>query len=192
MVRYNAVEDPLCYPGTHVLRNRADIADQDQLDEFEQLMFDSRADEALPEGSLDFTHYRALHRHFFQDVYDWAGETRTIRTGKGDNWFCYPEYIESEANKLFSELAARKNLASAKDKDSFAREAARFLAELNAIHPFREGNGRIQLVFLTMLTRNAGYGLDEDKLRPKPFLDAMIASFSGDITALSGEIQGML
>lgn len=192
MVRYNAVEDPLCYPGTHVLRNKADIEDQNQLDEFEQLMFDSRANEALPDGELDFTHYLALHRHFFQDVYDWAGEIRAIRTGKGDNWFCYPEYIESEAEKLFGELAARGYLAGAENKDALAQQAAWFLGELNAIHPFREGNGRIQLVFLTMLARNAGYELDEDRLQPKPFLDAMIASFSGNITSLTAEIRRIL
>ncbi|WP_018097457.1 Fic/DOC family protein [Sinorhizobium meliloti] len=192
MVRYNAVEDPLCYPGSHVLRNKADIKDQDQLDEFEQLMFDSRAEEALPDGDLDFTHYRALHRHFFQDVYEWAGETRTIRTGKGENWFCYPEYIENEANRLFNELAARDHLANTESKDAFAGDAGWLLAEINAIHPFREGNGRIQLVFLTMLTRNAGYELDEGKLEPKRFLEAMIRSFSGDLAPLAGEIRRMI
>jgi cell filamentation protein len=190
VVRYNAVEDPLCYAGTHVLRNKADIKDQDLLDEFEQLMFDSRAAEALPDGGMDFRHYRALHRHFFQDVYDWAGELRTIRTGKGDNWFCYPEYIEREAERLFGELAARGHLADTGSKDAFAK--AWLLAELNAIHPFREGNGRIQLVFLTMLTHNAGHRLDERKLRPKLFLDAMIASFSGDTLSLTAEIRRIL
>ncbi|SDK33851.1 cell filamentation protein [Agrobacterium fabrum] len=192
MVRYNAVEDPLCYPGTHVLRNKAEIKDQDLLDEFEQLMFDSRAAETLPDGSFDFAHYRALHRHFFQDVYVWAGELRTIRTGKGENWFCYPEYIEREAERLFSAAAARGDLAGAESRDAFANGAAWFLAELNAIHSFREGNGRIQLVFLTMLTRKASYRLDERKLRPKPFLDAMIASFSGNISSLAVEIGRML
>jgi cell filamentation protein len=139
-----------------------------------------------------FSHYRSLHRHFFQDVYDWAGEKRAIRTGKGDNWFCYPEFIESEAEKLFRELASRGYLAGIEDKDAFAEEVAWFLAELNAIHPFREGNGRIQLVFLTMLARNAGYELDEDRLRPKPFLDAMIVSFGGNLAPLTVEIRRML
>jgi cell filamentation protein len=110
---------------------------------------------ALPQGDLDFD--RALHRHSFQDVHDWAGKMRAIRTGKGDNWFCYPEYIESEATRLFDELAAGDHLAAAESKDAFAEGAGWFLSEINAIHPFREGNGRIQLVFLTMLTRNAGY-----------------------------------
>jgi cell filamentation protein len=56
VVRYNSVEDPLCYPGTQVLHNKVDIEDQDQLDEFEQLMFSSRVGERLPDGKLDFAH----------------------------------------------------------------------------------------------------------------------------------------
>jgi cell filamentation protein len=192
VTRYNAVEDPLCYPGTHVLRNRADIQDQEQLDEFEQLMFDSRAEERLPHGALDFAHYRALHHHFFQDVYDWAGEIRTIRTGKGNNWFCYPEYIEGEANRLFGELAAGNLLADSSGKQEFAEGAAWFLSEINAVHPFREGNGRVQLVLLTMLARNAGFRIHERKLRPQPFLAAMIESFNGDLAALTAEIVRLL
>ncbi|MGR6431024.1 Fic/DOC family protein [Rhizobium sp. PAMB 3174] len=192
MVRYNAVDDPLCYPGTHILRNKEDIRDQDELDEFEQLMFDSRAGEDLPEGDLDFEHYKALHHHFFQDVYAWAGHVRSIRTGKGDNWFCYPEYIDDYAERLFRQLAERGHLAHAADTDAFSEGAAWFLSEINAIHPFREGNGRIQLVFLTMLARNAGLELDEDHLRPEPFLTAMIRSFSGDLAPLVAEIRRML
>lgn len=192
MVRYNAVEDPLCYPGTQVLRNKLDIRNQDELDEFEQLMFRSRAGEPLPEATFDFRHYRALHRHFFQDVYDWAGELRTIRTGKGQNWFCYPEYIEAEAQKVFQALAERRFLADLTDKDDFAAAAAWFIAEINAIHTFREGNGRIQLVFLTLLARNAGFELNDRKLRPAEFLEAMIKSFAGDTATLAGEIRRTL
>ncbi len=192
MSRYNAVEDPLCYPGTQVLRNKADIQDQDELDQLEQLMFESRAEERLPEGALDFTHYLALHHHYFQDVYDWAGDVRGIRTGKGSNWFCYPEYIVTQAEQLFGELAACNHLADKPGKREFAEGAAWFLSELNAIHPFREGNGRIQLVFLTMLARNAGFRINERKLRPKPFLDAMISSFNGELEPLIEEIQRLL
>ena len=189
MSRYDPVEDPLCYAGTQVLRNKADIRDQDGLDQFEQLMFESRAEERLPEGALDFAHYRELHHHYFQDVYDWAGEVRDIRIGKGGNWFCYPEYIGVEAQRLFGELAARNHLADAPGKREFAEGAAWFLSELNAIHPFREGNGRIQLVFLTMLARNANLRINERRLRPKPFLDAMISSFDGELEPLIEEIR---
>lgn len=192
MSRYNATEDPLCYPGTYVLLNRAEIQDQDELDDFEQLMFDSRAEEHLPEGALDFAHYRALHRHFFQDVCDWAGEIRTIRTGKGNSWFCYPEYIQGESDRIFGQLAERDFLADSASKEEFANGAAWFLSEINAIHPFREGNGRIQLVFLTMLARNAGLGINERRLRPEPFLAAMIRSFDGELEPLKAEIARLL
>jgi len=190
--RYSTVEDPLCYPGTQVLRNKANIREQDDLDQFEQLMFESRAEERLPEGALDFTHYLALHHHYFQDVYCWAGDVRAIRTGKGSNWFCYPEHIVTQANRLFGELAARTYLAEIPGKREFAEGAAWFLSELNAIHPFREGNGRTQLVFLTMLARNAGFRINERKLRPQPFLNAMILSFNGELEPLIEEIQRLL
>lgn len=192
MSRYNPVEDPLCYPGTQVLRNKADIQDQDELDQFEQLMFESRAMERLPDGTMDFAHYRALHRHYFQDVYDWAGLIRDVRTGKGNNWFCYPEHIAAQAEQLFGELEDRSHLADRAGKREFAEGAAWFLSEINAIHPFREGNGRIQLVFLTMLARNAGLRINERRLRPEPFLQAMIASFNGELDTLVQEIERLL
>lgn len=192
MIRYNTVEDPLCYPGTQVLRNRLDIRDQNELDEFEQLMFQSRAREELPDATFDFLHYRALHKHFFQDVYEWAGEIRAIRTGKGSNWFCYPEYIEAEAQRIFHQLADRHFFTESADKEEFVNGTAWFLSEINAVHPFREGNGRIQLVFLTLLARNAGLELNERKLRTRPFLDAMIQSFSGDVGPLVQEIRRTL
>ncbi|RRI05930.1 hypothetical protein EH240_05195 [Mesorhizobium tamadayense] len=102
---YAAEEDPLCYPGTTVLRNRLNIEDQAELDEFELALFVTRADEGFPAGNLDYEHYKAVHRHLFQDIYEWAGEVRTIRIGKGGNWFCYPEYIDQEMRRIFEELA---------------------------------------------------------------------------------------
>lgn len=74
---YDAVADDYCYPGTTVLKNKLDLTDADELDAFEAEVSDARADEALPAGDLDFTHFKAIHGHLFQDVYDWAGETRT-------------------------------------------------------------------------------------------------------------------
>ncbi len=75
----------------------------------------------------------------------------------------------------------------------FADGAAHFLAELNAIHPFREGNGRTQLTFLAVLADRAGHPLDLDKLDPEATLAAMIASFNGDeqpLAAVIGKLIG--
>ena len=101
---YDAVADEYCYPGTTVLKNKLDLTDAKELDAFEAEVSDLRADEELPAGDLDFQHFKAIHRHLFQDVYDWAGEVRNVRISKDGNMFCYPENIAGEANKLFSQL----------------------------------------------------------------------------------------
>jgi hypothetical protein len=58
---YDAVVDSYCYEGTTVLKNIPDIRDQASLNEFEVAITAQRADEALPEGSLDAAHYYAIH-----------------------------------------------------------------------------------------------------------------------------------
>ncbi len=161
-----------------------DLQDQKDLDEFEVAMFVIRSDEAWPEGDLDYAHYRALHRHLFQDVYAWAGEIRTLRIGKGGNWFCYPEYIDKEMNRIFADLAARDHLQDLSPA-VFANEAAHVLAEINAVHPFREGNGRTQLAFLSLLAENAGMPFNPDVLERDRVIGAMIDSFSGQETPLA-------
>lgn len=104
--------------------------------------------------------------------------------------FCYPEHIASEMRKLFAKLKQEgffRNLASS----GFAGRSAHFLAELNAIHPFREGNGRTQLVFFTVLALKAGHPMNLEALDPEAFLAAMVGSFRGEEAALA-EAIGML
>lgn len=176
---YEAADDPYCYPGTSVLKNRRDIRTQADLDRFEAMIVAQRADEPLPAGQLDYDHYRAIHHQLFQDVFDWAGEIRTVRLRKGASTFCYPENIDAQMRKLFQQLAA-ENCLRGLDAKSFAVKTAHMLAELNAIHPFREGNGRTQNVFLAVLCERAGHSLDFARLNPPDMLQAMIASFGGD------------
>jgi cell filamentation protein len=107
---YEATDDPYCYPGTSVLKNLLDLRTQAELDRFEAFITAQRAREPLPSGHLDYAHYCALHRHLFQDVYEWAGRIRTTRTGKQGNWFCFPEHIDREMRQLFSGLAKANRL----------------------------------------------------------------------------------
>lgn len=185
---YAAEDDPLCYPGTTVLRNKLNIGDQAELDEFELALFLTRADEQIPAGNLDYEHYRAIHHHLFQDVYEWAGKVRTIRIGKGGNWFCYPEYIDQEMQRIFGALVDADHLCGIAVLD-FAGQAAHVIAEINAVHPFREGNGRTQLTFLAMLTENAGFSFNADVLERERVLNAMIESFAGEETPLADLIR---
>jgi cell filamentation protein len=188
---YDATDDPYCYEGTSVLKNRLGLRTQDQLTEFEHAISSQRAEEPLPAGNLDQRHYCALHRHLYQDVYDWAGELRTVRTSKGGNMFCYPENIAAQLKKLFGKLAAAKQFREL-DADGFASAAADFLAELNAIHPFREGNGRTQLTFLKLIAATAGHSIEFGRLDAPAMLQAMIASFSGNEQPLARLIRGLM
>jgi cell filamentation protein len=97
--------------------------------------------------------------------------------------FCYPEYIESELKSLF-EKHGQRLLNVPLNRAEYAKRASLFLAELNAIHPFREGNGRAQLAYLTLLSSHVGHPIHQDSFEPKLFLKAMIDSFQGDATLL--------
>lgn len=188
---YSAADDPLWVPGTTVLRNLLDITDQETLDEAELALFLIRADEPLPAGRLDVAHYLSIHRHLFQDVYEWAGEIRAIRVGKAGNWFCYPEYIQGELSRAFREYGDPDAVAELPPAE-FARCTAHLLAEINAVHPFREGNGRTQLTFLTLLAANAGYAVNDGVLDPAEVLSAMIESFGGSEDRLAALILAFI
>ncbi|MDB5554004.1 MAG: adenosine monophosphate-protein transferase [Rhizobium sp.] len=120
-----------------------------------------------------------------------AGNPRTVRMFKGGNPFCFPENIENQANGLFGKLRIDGFLQGL-DHSAFADKAAHFLAELNAIHMFREGNGRSQLTFFALLSNFALHPIDLAKLDPPQMLDAMIASFEGDEAKLASLIKGLV
>ena len=188
---YDAVSDPYCYAGTKVLKNRANIRRARELRQFELAMTTQRFDEPLPAGRFSVTHYCAIHRHLFQDVYPWAGKIRTIRIARGESAFCYPENIAKELRTLFADLR-KGNFLRELSQEDFAVQAAHFLAELNAIHAFRDGNGRAQVAFVVMLADRAGHPVNLEKLRPTKFLKAMVASFLGDKKLLASELSKLL
>src|SRR6266545_2912963 len=160
---YDAIEDPYTYKNSTVLVNKLDLRSQAELEAFEAEISSARAEEPLPGGSMDFEHYKAIHHHLFQDVYDWAGQVRTVRIAKGGNPFCFPENIEGQATRLFDNLRLADYLRNL-DTQTFADNAAHFLAELNAII---------------------------EKLNPDEMLAAMIASFDGDERRLADVIYGL-
>lgn len=161
------------------------------LDEFELAMTLIRSDEPWPAGALDYSHYLNLHRHLFQDVYEWAGRIRTIRIGKSGNWFCYPEHIDREMRRLFAWLASRR-AASATSLDEFRQVVVHLLSELNAIHPFRDGNGRTQMAFVALLTEASGFRFDDGELEPERVMEAIIRSFSGDLHPLEALVADLV
>jgi len=181
MSRYDA-DDIYCIPGTSVLKNKAGITEQDLLDEYEADYTTVRiielAQNPIP-GQFDLAHLCRIHRHVFQDVYEWAGQVRNVDIFRGDSRFCNVRQINAYSKKIFDTLKNEGHLFGLPPTD-FAARLAHYLAEINAIHPFREGNGRVQRLFISQLADQAGYFLDYSALSQSDVYPAMQASFSGD------------
>jgi cell filamentation protein len=184
---YEAQADLYCYPATSILKNIPDIRSAAALERFERAITAQRAEEGLPRGRLSVSHYRSIHRHLLQDVYRWAGQFRTVRVAKGESVFCYPENIPAEMKRIFAALKGAEFFRGL-SVEAFSAAAAHFLSELNAIHPFREGNGRVQLIFIVVISEQANHPLDLAHLEPDRYLSAIVRSFRGDERALAAEL----
>ena len=181
MSRYNA-DDVYCIPGTAVLINKAGITNQDLLYEYEADFTAIRILElaqAPVEGNFDLTHLCKIHEYLFQDVYEWAGEIRSVDIIRGESRFCNVRQIQSYSNTVFSALAAEDYLNNL-ESTALACRLAHYLSEINAIHPFREGNGRVQRLFISQLTEQAGYTLDYSALGQEEIYSVMQSSFLGN------------
>lgn len=185
--------DPCVDPTSGVLRNLAGIRDAAAFERFEAEMSVMRQMELSLRpvgGDFDLPHLKAIHRYLFQDVYGWAGETRSVDMAKGGSRFGSYHFIGGYLKTVFSKLALERKIwnRSARAVDLPAR-LAEYLGEINAVHPFREGNGRTQRIFIGELAAAHGLEIRWDLMRPDEMLAASIASFSGNNTPLRDLIQ---
>lgn len=150
-----------CYENTDILKNKFNIKNQDELFKKERKASAMRLAqlEVSPiSGNFDLEHLQKIHQHIFQDIYDWAGEIRTVNIAKG-NFFCLCEHIQSYSNEVFENFYS--DCIKNKDNiDKFAETLTVNFSNLNALHPFREGNGRCQREFLRELCLDCGYNLN--------------------------------
>jgi cell filamentation protein len=189
MSRYDA-DDTYCYPGTDVLRNKAEITNAEDLDAYEGELSTLRSIEILENpiaGQFDLAHLQRIHLALFQDVYDWAGKIRTVDISRGNSRFANVRFIESAANDIFNKLA-RENWLRGLDADTLSKRLAHYLSEINALHPFREGNGRVQRIFISQLSQSADYQLDYSDLEQEQIYRAMELAFNGDELILANLI----
>lgn len=170
-----------CYHNSNVLINNFDIKDNQRLKQIERVLSAARLVELYKtpiKGNFDLKHLKKIHYHIFQDLYPWAGQLRTVNISKG-SLFCQACFIEKEANKIFDKLKVDNYLKNL-NFESLINKSAYYFAEINALHPFRDGNGRAQREFLRELLLNAGFSVNYTKFTPKMMIDASIASFNGD------------
>lgn len=170
-------QDPYSYPGTDILRNKLGITNDRDLTEAEQRYTTARGLEA---ARLSFAPtaegYRDLHQHLFQDVYEWAGKDRTVQIGKGGSTFAAPSYITREMDKLFAGMD-EKNGFRGLTRDEFFDRLGNHLSELNAIHPFREGNGRTMRQHAVQIARDAGHPIRIASIDKTAWMEASRHSF---------------
>lgn len=158
--------DPYVQPGTQVLRNRAGFKDEAALRQFDFEASAARAMELRERpvgGRFDLDHLKAIHRHLFQDVYDWAGKPRSTGLSKGGSSFVRAHLIEPAGEQLARKLQEDGYLLRL-DKATFAKKLAEHFAAWNSLHPFREGNGRALREFFGELAGAAGYVIDQRRI----------------------------
>ncbi len=193
MSRYDA-SDVYAYPGSTVLRNKAGIQEQAALDAFEADVTALRMLELLDapvQGRFDLAHLCALHRHVFQDVYEWAGELRTVDISRGSSRFAHASLIEGYLGSELSKLALENWLRGLPPERVVAR-LAHYMGEINAAHPFREGNGRAQRLFCAQLAEQAGYFINFETVGQATMYAVMIASFNGNAKPLEGLLSEIM
>lgn len=175
MDKYDAANDHYCYPGTNILKNKLNIREMDKLERAE------RDITAITVRKIKFSHppydlnyMRTLHRQLFSDLYEWAGELRNVDISKGGTRFCHCRYIEAQSQKLFKKLSADNWLKKLSTHDVFCEKLAEYYCEFNMVHPFREGNGRVQRLLFEHLALAAAYDLDWKDVQPNEWIKANI------------------
>ena len=182
----------LIEPDSNVLRNRLGATTAEGLRSAENDLLEFRVAELRSRPSLiartyDLSHLKALHFHLFQDVYEWAGDLRTVGIAKGegeDNSFIPPLEINRPVAHVASRISESNRLNTV-PADGLVDEVTYLYDYINFAHPFREGNGRTQREFFAQLLAESGHGLTWDRVD----MDALhmachLARTDGDTTQL--------
>jgi cell filamentation protein len=182
--KYGVGQDPYCYPGTAQLNNRLNLRDPALLAQAERALSEIAASAIeFSTPPYDLPYLKNIHRILFTDLYEWAGELRTVDISKDDTHFCVTSRIEPEANKLFDSLA-RANWFQELDRQNLITAIAQLFGDLNVVHPFREGNGRAQRILFEHIIINAGFTLSWWKVDVAQWVQANIDAVLCDYEAL--------
>lgn len=186
-------EDPYVDPQTGVLHNLLGITDPAVLEQVEADLTLVKAfllvEDPIP-GDYDLVHLQAFHRELFGDIYGWAGELRTVAISRSEP-FCLPQHIETSAAAIFGALREETWLRGLQ-RSAFVDRLAHYLGEVNALHPFREGNGRAQRAFFGQLAREANWHLRWARLDREENDEASRASLLGDPSPLRDLIDAIV
>lgn len=187
-------DDPYVYPGTDTLRNRLGIRKAAELADREAALSAIRIaqlERRFIPGDYDLVHLQATHLYIFGEVYSWAGELRTVRIAKGGDLFALPEHIGPYLARLLADLT-REDRLQGLEREQFVEQLTYYYAEINAVHPFREGNGRAQRAFLGQIAKAAGYPIAWARLDPERNVHAARESHRGNSSFLREMLGALL
>lgn len=175
-----------CYEGTTCLINKLGITDENKLKEFEGAVTFAKASELELNpisDTFDVEHYKLIHKYLFEDIYDWAGEYRTVNISKKGTKFASADQISDLMNAYFMRLKDNDYFQN-KSFDEFIDNIVDFYCVTNMIHPFREGNGRTQRLFISQLIRFNNYDIDFSSIDKDELMIATIHAANGIVDYL--------
>jgi len=186
---YNYVDPDYTYtdPKTGILRNLADITDQDVLLFVESGAVTKRIQELYenPFKIKGIESLFAIHRHLFQDIYSWAGKKRNVEISKDGKQFFPTTHFEN-AYQFIDTLISDYKKTPKHNKQQLAEKLAEILDNINYLHPFREGNGRTQREFLRLLALEKGLTLNLNPPDNKNIYDQyMQGTINSDVKTLT-------
>ncbi|MCG3728765.1 Fic/DOC family protein [Vibrio cincinnatiensis] len=183
--KYGTKHDKYCYPDTELLVNLLNIQDADRFAEAEAefTAYRYRHYQSSVRSLVDFhfAHYKYLHYYLFQDLYAWAGQIREVDIAKGSTRFCTVNRIEPEAEKIFSKIPLLNHVS---DREVLIEAIADLFCDINLLHPFREGNGRVERFFFEEMVFILGYELTWPSITQQQWIEANIAGVHANLVPL--------
>lgn len=175
---YTTTQSIYCYPDSNVLKNKLNIRDNKLLKTAEEEITLIKQMELLRnpiKGNFSKAHFMNIHKFIFEDIYSFAGKIRREQISKADTMFYPPNLIDRELHKVFAKIK-EKNMLKETDEEKVFDNLAYVMAELNIIHPFREGNGRSIREFIRLMAKRMRYDLNWGNVDKEELLEASILS----------------
>lgn len=188
--------DPYINPSTGVLVNKLGITDPGELQEAEYALARTAAPDALKYADgvpdLDEAALKKIHHILFKDVYEWAGETRRVALAKGKTVFAPVRALHGYADREILPRFRQAAEQAGDDNVQFSGALSEVWGELNALHPFREGNGRATQLFVTAMAHRYDRDIDWRKVSRADELAAAEAAMRLDYAGYTKLLTGAM
>ncbi len=189
--------EPEYYPNTTVFVNLLNISSSQKLRNKEAGFTVIRSIELLQKPALtpqtfNFMHLRSIHHYLFQDLYEWAGKPRSYDMRKNGNEFTPAKYLAKYEEQVFTRSIKFANCQQRPSISKATTKLASCLGILNTYHPFPEGNGRTQRIFISELANTFQYFINWDLAHPWEIVETSKQVHIGNYAPLENLIKRII